>query len=190
MELVSAVRTFSPNILSKDIQQSFEWPLDLVAGKTLTVEGTATPKTFGLIDCKAYCEDNVLHIVEWRSLDVIEKLVYATISYVWKGIRQAQVSNSLAVEGAIDSDRVDLGVLRVACKIAAEGGAQYLWLDGICIMHTKKEDKKWQIQRMADVYKVFYLFGAARRDRRLGRGRRHNKLDSAVLDAPRGVTPV
>lgn len=145
------LNSIPPTVSLEDCHQSFEWPIKIATGRTLGVESLATPRTFRLVDCAAYCDKRIIRIVEWRSLDVSEVVPYAAISYVWRGLHKSKVS--FAVEGAGDSDRIDLEVLRVACAVAVEKGAQYLWLDQLCIMQTDMEDKNWQIQNMATIYK-------------------------------------
>lgn len=136
-----------------DFLRNFEWPLEMVAGSTLSLEASATPKHFRLVDCRAYLNEHILNVIELHSLDFIETIPYAAVSYVWRGNHQSPASESFAVEGATNSDRIDLEVLRVTCATAGQKGADYLWIDQLCIMQTNVEDKNWQIQKMATIYR-------------------------------------
>lgn len=132
---------------------SLEWPLEITARNTLSLEGVATPRHFRLVHCRAYLDEHILRVVEWKSLDDMKAIPYAAISYVWRGNHRSPISNSFTVDGAADSDRIDLEVLRVTCTSAVQKGADYLWMDQLCIMQTDTEDKNWQIQKMAAIYK-------------------------------------
>lgn len=152
MTIELAIPTLSSSISPEDGRKCFEWSLDDVAGKTLSVEGLATPKSFRLIDCKACCDENIIRVVEWGSLDVIHSIPYVATSYVWKGNRKSHISDSFAIEGATDGDRFNIEVFRLLCATTIDRGTGYLWLDKFCIMQTNKEDKNWQIQNMANIY--------------------------------------
>lgn len=145
--------TSPPAIPLGYLRHSAEWPLEMAAGNTVSLEGFATPQNLRLLRCRAYLDERVLRVVEWRSLDIMKTVPYAAISYVWRGNHQSPISDSFAVEGATDSDRIDLEVLRVTCATAAQKGTDYIWMDKLCIMQTSIEDKNWQIQRMAKIYK-------------------------------------
>ncbi|KAF9457283.1 heterokaryon incompatibility protein-domain-containing protein, partial [Collybia nuda] len=152
MSVEIAISTSLPLKLD-DLHKSFEWSLDNATGKTLSVGSQATPKNFRLIDCKAFCEENIIRVVEWNSLDVIHTIPYIATSYVWKGNKKSQFSDSFAIEGATDGDRFNIEVFRLLCVTTLDHDAQYLWLDKFCIMQTNREDKNWQIQNMANIYK-------------------------------------
>jgi hypothetical protein len=152
MSVELASLTSLPTTPPNGFHQSFEWSVEVAAGNMLSVGDVATPKSPRLIDCRAFLDKNMLRVVEWQSLEVMKMIPYSAISYVWKGNRKSHPSDSFAVEGASDSDRVDIEVFRVACTTAVERGADYLWLDQLCIMQMNEEDKNWQVQHMAIIY--------------------------------------
>lgn len=137
----------------EDYHKSYEWSINDAAGKTLSVKGLATPKTVRLIDCRACRDENIIRVIEWDSLDIIKTIPYAATSYVWKGSRKSQVSESFAIEGAAGGDRFNIELFRLVSITAIKNGADYLWLDIFCIMQMNEEDKNWQIQNMANIYR-------------------------------------
>ncbi|KAK2462480.1 hypothetical protein APHAL10511_005450 [Amanita phalloides] len=117
--------------------------------------GNATIGRFRLIDCTEYC-DGGIRVIEFESAEVIKRLAYATISYVWKGNHRAEKSKSFNVvvsDEAKSGDRISIKVLRMACKAALHHGVRYIWLDRLCIMQDTFGDLAWQMSIMSDVYR-------------------------------------
>lgn len=48
------------DVALKLVEGTCEWSLDFTAEKTLNLKHLATPKTFRLIDCRAYCNEHYL----------------------------------------------------------------------------------------------------------------------------------
>jgi hypothetical protein len=84
----------------------------------------------------------------------LDKVSYSAISYVWKGVGGDHRSATFAVAGAEDGDPISLDVLHTLCMAARKGGADHIWLDRICIAQKSGEDKAWQIQHMAAIFKI------------------------------------
>jgi hypothetical protein len=107
------------------------------------------PCRFRFIDCKAFCELDLLKLVTFENLDHS----YSCISYVWNGLNQHVVSPSFNVQGVRDSHPLNIGLLRSACQLSLLKNAPYMWLDLICIVQTDHMDKNWQIKHMDEIYK-------------------------------------
>ncbi|KAK7043639.1 hypothetical protein VNI00_008250 [Paramarasmius palmivorus] len=119
----------------------------------LDIAGSATIGRFRLIDCAQYIRNRVLIVHEFDDFPV-EKHPYVAISYVWRGnaVDGCKVGPTFSVAGAEDGDPVGIDVLRHACTAALHEGANYIWLDRLCIMQTSKDDKNWQIGHMFQIY--------------------------------------
>jgi Heterokaryon incompatibility protein (HET) len=115
-----------------------------------------TPQRFRFIDCAAFIREDKLRILASDSEAIIDSVKYAAVSYPWKGNCPENtddfISTSFAVEGAELGDRIALDVLQTICAASVQLLIRYLWLDRLCVMQTCREDKDWQIQRMALIY--------------------------------------
>ncbi|KAH9896107.1 hypothetical protein C8Q73DRAFT_789891 [Cubamyces lactineus] len=118
----------------------------------LDISHTATPRHIRLVDCRAMTDEDTLRIVEFTEFPTES---YAAISYPWRGVAPCEdfSGHTFAVKGAEHADPVGTDALTHACAAALLRGCPFLWLDRLCIMQTNKEDKRWQIQHMYQVYK-------------------------------------
>ncbi|SJK98284.1 uncharacterized protein ARMOST_01547 [Armillaria ostoyae] len=117
----------------------------------LDITFTATPERYRLVDCAEVVSNRVLHIEEFTEFP---RVIYAAISYVWRGnsLANSDTSQEFSVRGAEDADPIGLDVLHDACAASLACGASHLWLDRLCIMQTNKQDKWWQIREMYRLY--------------------------------------
>lgn len=85
----------------------------------------------------------------------MQTVPYAAVSYVWRGNGPSPdfPGTVFSVRGAEEADPIGVVVLREACVASLARGATHVWLDRLCIMQTNKQDKKWQIQRMYEMYR-------------------------------------
>ena len=115
-----------------------------------------TPRRFRFIDCAAFIREDKLRIVASDSETIIDSVKFAAVSYPWKGNCPEKtydfISTSFAVEGAELGDRIALDVLQTICAASVQLLVRYIWLDRLCMMQTCRDDKDWQIQRMALIY--------------------------------------
>jgi Heterokaryon incompatibility protein (HET) len=115
-----------------------------------------TPRRFRFIDCAAFIREDKLRILSSDSESIIDSIKYAAVSYPWKGNCPEHtddfISTSFAVEGAELGDRIALDVLQTICAASVQLLIRYLWLDRLCVMQTCREDKNWQIRRIALIY--------------------------------------
>ncbi|KAK3353381.1 hypothetical protein B0T25DRAFT_209459 [Lasiosphaeria hispida] len=120
----------------------------------LDITPLASARRFRLIDCDQFLHHRALTVHEFRDFPVAEN-PYAAISYVWRGstVDEDLVGARFSVAGAEDGDPIGMDVLRHACAAALRYGVKHLWLDRLCIIQTSKEDKRWQIRHMYQVYK-------------------------------------
>jgi len=124
------------------------WQLSEISGDLINVDELATPKHFRLIDCSAYCNHNILSVVHCG----FDEFPYATISHVWNGRHRAHLDESFNIH-PITGYRINIQVLRSACRFAMMQGASHIWMDRLCVLQTSSEDVDWQIQHMADIYR-------------------------------------
>ncbi|KAG6376738.1 hypothetical protein JVT61DRAFT_1756 [Boletus reticuloceps] len=127
--------------------------------KTLDVSQNAKYGRFRLVDCTAFLDHSTLRIKEFPFND-ISNLRYATISFPWRGVIALWPPRTLDVLGTEGSgDPISLEVLRNACIAARNGGANYIWLDQLCILQARahSDDKHAQIKRMHQVYRSCVL---------------------------------
>ncbi|KAK0431005.1 hypothetical protein EV421DRAFT_1743515 [Armillaria borealis] len=117
----------------------------------LDITSTATPERYRLVDCTEVASNRVLRIEEFTEFP---RVIYAAISYVWRGnsLANSDTSQEFSVRGAEDADPIGLDVLHDACAASLACGASHLWLDRLCIMQTNKQDKWWQIREMYRLY--------------------------------------
>jgi Heterokaryon incompatibility protein (HET) len=141
-----------PPALRLRTQNIVNVPPHQLNGGTFDLNPHSKVNIFRFIDCAAFSNDGTLSISETSSLHGVS---YAAISYVWRGLDRlsSQLAESFEVVGAEDGDRISLSVLRTACEATRQAKIDYLWLDRICILQSSKEDKRWQIRNMAQIYK-------------------------------------
>ncbi|KAL6818833.1 hypothetical protein GGI42DRAFT_310785 [Trichoderma sp. SZMC 28013] len=171
-----------PQVTASDLGAHviFELPLSKACGKThmIDISPMATDGRIRLVDCVALTTNNVLRIWEFPDSPLQEYesfmcwpiLKYTAISYVWKGNpvtsedeSSANLSSYLAIRGAEGSDPISINVLRAVCTASLRNDkidfyrmisrAEYLWLDQLCIVQTRKSDKILQIPQMYRIYK-------------------------------------
>lgn len=130
-------------------------------GERLDISPYATPERFRFIDCASFVRDETLQIWETKELPQTR---YAAISHVWKSL-PPETNGKLAVRGEFlvdceernDGGPIGVDVLRYACIASIQSGLGLLWLDRLCIVQTAtpcaKQDKRWQIMHMYDIYK-------------------------------------
>jgi len=128
-------------------------PFDDLFGRNINIHDDATHEKFRLIDCQAFCHKGVVQISEHPSVIGIQ---YAAISYVWKGIRSTH-HQAFGVVGAEDGDPISREVLRTACIASLKSGANYIWLDRLCIIQACETDKKWQVQQMGTIFRNCHI---------------------------------
>lgn len=114
----------------------------------------AVPRTFRLLDCKKYVEEHTLVIYETSE---IPNIPYATLSYPWVGVpchyfAPANHTFTVAQNAGTIGDAISIDMIRLACHLALEETADFLWVDRLCIRQMDSMDKAWQISRMCDVY--------------------------------------
>ncbi|THV00741.1 hypothetical protein K435DRAFT_718741 [Dendrothele bispora CBS 962.96] len=122
--------------------------------QVLDITPVATVNRFRLINCTRYIKDKTLTIYEFLDFPV-PWCTYAAISYVWRGnpVDESTIGPRFAVNGAEDGDPIGVDVLTHVCTAALREGAEYIWIDRLCIVQTSKQDKRWQIGQMFDIYK-------------------------------------
>ena len=137
----------------------FERSLDDLNGKTIDVAPQARDGCFRLVKCTAFLDPSKKLQVEEFSFDDMLKRPYAAISYPWRGIDTRPILPTFHVKGAEDGDPISVDVVHSACTAAIEGGADYIWLDRLCVLQNKarKADKHSQIEHMHDVYRFCTL---------------------------------
>ncbi|KAK7036799.1 hypothetical protein VNI00_011465 [Paramarasmius palmivorus] len=113
---------------------------------------------YRFIDCLAFVRDEVLQLVETKTLPV---QAYAAISHVWASLPPEETALSqrgtfqVECEESNDGGPISIDVLHHTSLAALQEGAQYIWLDRICILQTRaagKNDKRWQIMNMHSIY--------------------------------------
>ncbi|PBK87264.1 hypothetical protein ARMGADRAFT_462809 [Armillaria gallica] len=135
----------------------YEKPLHLLGrgDEAVDITSSATPQRYRLVDCKVLTEEKVLRICEFTNFPVV---AYCAISYVWRNIRNSDSfvtveGTEFDVKGAEEADPINTDVLHHACMASLRRGCTYLWLDRLCIMQTSKDDKRWQIKEMYEMYR-------------------------------------
>lgn len=123
----------------------------------IDITPVATKQRFRLIDCSQYVKHKTLSVIEFPSFPVPE-CSYAAISYVWRGnlAQRSDTGPTFAVAGAEDGDPIGVDVLHHACIAALQHGAEYIWLDRLCIIQRSdngKDDKNQQIAWMFEIYR-------------------------------------
>ncbi|KDQ09995.1 hypothetical protein BOTBODRAFT_96342, partial [Botryobasidium botryosum FD-172 SS1] len=126
----------------------------------LDISPISTPCTFRLLDCRRYIDDQTVVIYETSS---IPQIPYSAVSYPWVGnpchyFAPADGSTFKVMQdvGRL-GDPISTELLRLACVLSVQEGANFLWLDRLCIRQMDRADKAWQISRMCDVYRLCQL---------------------------------
>ncbi|KAI1808937.1 hypothetical protein F4811DRAFT_6669 [Daldinia bambusicola] len=136
-------------------RQVYNSPLDSLSNSVIDFSTVAKPGHCRLIDCSHFVQHKRLIIYEFDGS--ISDVPYAAISYIWRGnefdpATAESDQGAFAVRGAEDGDQVGIDVIHHACSTAIQEGAQYLWLDRLCIIQTSRADKNWQIVQMYGIY--------------------------------------
>ena len=130
-------------------------PLFNLANATVSLDEHAVPCCFRFLDCNAFIDSDMLRIIEWPDGSLPE-YSFAAISYPWRDLQiptgTTPPEGSFSVKGAERADHISIDVLRTACIAAHCFGRSILWMDRLCILQTRKDDKNWQIQRMFQIY--------------------------------------
>jgi hypothetical protein len=130
-------------------------PLRKFSNGIVDITDCATPRRFRWIGVAALI-DGQLRIME-SDQPTIGDIPYAAISYIWRGkphVCSPDCLGTFHVFGAMDDDTdpISIDLLRTAAFAARDLGAEYLWLDRLCVMQANRDDKRWQIMNMGDVY--------------------------------------
>lgn len=127
----------------------------------IDITQVATPERYRFIDCTAFVQGETLVLLE--TVDFPQSQ-FAAISHIWKGL-PAETDSQLASRGEFlvecearnDGGPISVDVLYYTCLACLRQGIQLLWLNRLCIMQAKgeasKQDKRWQIMHMYDIYK-------------------------------------
>ncbi|THU81972.1 hypothetical protein K435DRAFT_692492 [Dendrothele bispora CBS 962.96] len=133
----------------------FEKPISSLRNVVLDLKDLLTPKNYRFIDCAQFVKSRTLVISE---ISTFPTFPYSAVSYVWRGNPLSGTvtdsTSSFSVEGAKDGDPVSVDVLTHVCTASLQSGANYVWLDRLCISQTDPEDKAWQITQMYRVYQA------------------------------------
>ncbi|EMD40027.1 hypothetical protein CERSUDRAFT_122132 [Gelatoporia subvermispora B] len=129
----------------------YDLPLAQLEGHIVDISQHATPCHHRLVDCVQFLEHSKLRIDEFHDFPHVE---YSAISYVWRGRPDpgAHRRKTFTVAGAEAADPITIDVLRHACAASTQHNVRYIWLDRLCIIQTKKQDKPWQIREMFRIY--------------------------------------
>ncbi|KAI1466118.1 uncharacterized protein F4812DRAFT_97671 [Daldinia caldariorum] len=127
----------------------------IVKTKSLDITESATPCRYRLLSCNDFIEHKQVTVLEF---DDFPQVPYTALSYVWKGNTldadcADPVFNVPVPEGQEPGDDIGVEVLRETCVASTARGINHLWIDRLCVMQMSKEDKKWQIPRMHDIYR-------------------------------------
>ncbi|KDQ10577.1 hypothetical protein BOTBODRAFT_178061 [Botryobasidium botryosum FD-172 SS1] len=132
-----------------------EIPLSGLTGTTINPDEGATPCRFRFLDCAAFIDSSVLCVIEYPE-ESLREISFAAVSYPWRDLQMPEgitpPEGSFGVRGAEHADEISIDVLRTACLAARRFGRSLLWIDRLCILQTRKDDKNWQIQRMFRIY--------------------------------------
>ncbi|KAL7958578.1 hypothetical protein V8C34DRAFT_323984 [Trichoderma compactum] len=116
----------------------------LLESRCVDISECGTPCRYRLLDCNDFVHAQKLTIYEYTE---IPQFPFAAVSYVWRGN-----APDADFDGRTLMRSIGIQVLREACMASMACGATHLWLDRLCIMQTSKEDKKWQILHMFEIY--------------------------------------
>lgn len=102
-----------------------------------------TPQRLRYINCQKLLNQNTLSAIELDS-ELTSEVVYAAISYPWRGNRLALTLTSTFTVSPrnhdAEGDPISITVLQTAARAAVNLGAGFPWLDRICIMQTGHAD--------------------------------------------------
>ncbi|KAL7905427.1 hypothetical protein GGI35DRAFT_137928 [Trichoderma velutinum] len=133
----------------------------LLESRCVDISECATPCRYRLLDCNDFVHAQKLTIYEYTETP---QFPFAAVSYVWRGnVPDADFDGRAfnvpipQAEGAEPGDPIGIEVLHEACMASMACGASHLWLDRLCIMQMSKEDKKWQILHMFEIYQRFHV---------------------------------
>lgn len=135
-----------------------ETPISDLTNTIINIDELATPCRFRFLDCTSLVDSNVLRIIEYpvASSSLLEGLSFAAVSYPWRDLQMpantTPPKGSFSVKGAEHADQISIDVMQTACLAALHFGISMLWMDRLCILQSRKDDKNWQIQRMFWIY--------------------------------------
>lgn len=137
------------------ITNAYRVSIDEVKDKELDISYVAKPRAYRLLDCKQYCDKKMMVVYEFNK---ISNLCYATLSYPWVGVPCHHVAANgytfwVKQDDGRQGDPISTETLRLACKLALKKGAEYLWIDRLCVVQADATDKSYQIHHMGDIYK-------------------------------------
>lgn len=102
-----------------------------------------------LIDIRNRC----IYLVKDRNLSEID---YVALSYVWGGPQKMVLSKDnvkrMGDRGSLNAAKDMNRTIADAMELTERLGANYLWVDALCIIQDDDEDKASQIANMATIY--------------------------------------
>ncbi|EUC60868.1 heterokaryon incompatibility protein, partial [Rhizoctonia solani AG-3 Rhs1AP] len=114
-----------------------------------------TPEKYRLVDCDAFLAGTI-KVYEYENLPK----AYATISYVWNGVKKSPQDESPTIRVHSGDEWNPVGapisveMIKDACRAAL--GHKYklhlFWLDRFCIDKSDGDDDRWQTQKMHTIY--------------------------------------
>ncbi|KAK7680578.1 hypothetical protein QCA50_016360 [Cerrena zonata] len=149
------MRKFDFEGIDVQITNAYRVSIDEVKDKELDISYVAKPRAYRLLDCKQYCDKKMMVVYEFNK---ISNLRYATLSYPWVGVPCHHVAANgytfwVKQDDGRQGDPISTETLRLACKLALKKGAEYLWIDRLCVVQADATDKSYQIHHMGDIYK-------------------------------------
>lgn len=85
--------------------------------------------------------------LELRHESLDDNPPYSALSYVWG---DASITSDVQING--EPYPVTENLFEALLQLRADGVADWLWIDAICIQQTDLSEKSWQIDQMRDVY--------------------------------------
>lgn len=127
----------------------------ILATKCLDITEKATPCRYRLLSCDDFIQNKQVTVLEFGDFP---QVTYTALSYVWKGnVPDANlvgpVFNIPVPDGQEPGDPIGVEVLHETCVASTARGIKHLWLDRLCVLQMSKDDKKWQISRMYEIYR-------------------------------------
>ncbi|ESK92624.1 hypothetical protein Moror_4337 [Moniliophthora roreri MCA 2997] len=138
------------------ISKAYEITLSELENTVHDISSVSTSCTFRLLDCKRYIEEQTIAIYETPGIPEIR---YAAVSYPWVGnpchyfVPNSGKSFKVMQDAGRLGDPINFEMIRLSCLLAIQEGADFLWVDRLCIRQMDNKDKAWQISRMCDVYR-------------------------------------
>ncbi|CAL1706430.1 unnamed protein product [Somion occarium] len=130
-------------------------------GATLDILPVSTPCTFRLMDCRRFAKERTLTIYETYCIPTVP---YMTISYPWVGIvcneqvlHEGKTFKVYTAETGINGDPISTSILNRICFLAMVDDINFLWIDRLCIRQGDPVDKKWQMERMCNVFRQCHV---------------------------------